>query len=75
MPFQSILLDKIHPLTQRLRNKLLSYDGDEENITKVRDVYTLCSSQINKCLISLFDIFKVEARHQTLLQVKLLIDV
>ncbi|CAH0694574.1 unnamed protein product [Spodoptera exigua] len=64
----SILLDKIHPLTQRLRNKLLLYDGDEEDIAKVRDVYTLCSSQINKCLISLFDIFKIEARHQILLQ-------
>ena len=66
---QSLLLDKIQPLTLRLRRKLLSYDNIEEDISKVRDVYTLCSSQINKCLINLFDVFKVEFHNHTLLQV------
>lgn len=64
----TLILDKIHPLTLRLRHKLSLFEDNEEDIAKVREVYTLCSSQINKCLISLFDVFKVEFRHQTLLQ-------
>ncbi|KAJ8715036.1 hypothetical protein PYW08_005017 [Mythimna loreyi] len=64
----SLLLDKIQPLTLRLRRKLLPNEGNEEKISKVRDIYTLCLSQINKCLINLFDVFKVELRNHTLLQ-------
>ncbi|XP_075980002.1 serendipity locus protein alpha-like [Anticarsia gemmatalis] len=64
----SLLLDKIHPLILGLHNKLLSYEGNTDDIAKVRDVYTLCSSQINKCLINLFDVFKLEAHHRTSLQ-------
>lgn len=64
-----MLLDKIQPLILRLRHKLMSYDGTGENVSSIRDIYTLCSSQINKCLINLFDVFKLEVQYETTLQV------
>lgn len=63
-----LLIDKIYPLILGIRNKLLSHNNLELDTARIRDVFTLCSSQINKCVINLLDVFKLEAQYRTLLQ-------
>lgn len=67
--FQSLILDKIHPMILGLHNKLLSYENNGEESLKLKEVYTLCSSQINKCLLNLFDVLKLETQQKIHLQV------
>ncbi|CAB3253280.1 unnamed protein product [Arctia plantaginis] len=64
----SLILDKIHPLILGLHNKLLSFESNGEEVLRLKEVYTLCSNQINKCLINLFEVLKLEAQERIHLQ-------
>ncbi|XP_049875615.1 serendipity locus protein alpha-like isoform X2 [Pectinophora gossypiella] len=57
-----LLISTIYPLMLSIRSELQNYDGvlQQDEISKLQDVYTLCSSQIKKCLHTLFDVFKTE---------------
>lgn len=43
--------------------------NNDENLIKLTEVFTLCVSQIRKCIIQLLDIFKLELHHSVLFQV------
>lgn len=68
---QDILFSRIYPILLNIRDTLRGYDGSltDEEITKVRDIYVLCSSQVKKCLQTLFDIFKKEYHEEIFMQV------
>ncbi|XP_072944711.1 uncharacterized protein [Epargyreus clarus] len=70
--FVEILLQNVYPLLQRISNKiqLRIKDGtlDESILFKIRDVYSLCSNQIKKCVLNLLDVFKHEHNQQLCLQ-------
>ncbi|CAG9130574.1 unnamed protein product [Plutella xylostella] len=58
----------IWPLILSIRKKLNLSTDQEESIKTLKDVFTLCCSQIKKCVLSLFEIFKMEHSQQVFLQ-------
>lgn len=67
---QDKILNDIHPLVLKIRNQSHSWSEDEEGTSKIRDVYTLCLSQIQKCLLNLFEVFRLEFNNHLLLLVR-----
>ncbi|KAJ2945595.1 hypothetical protein O0L34_g418 [Tuta absoluta] len=56
------LFNNVYPLMLNIRSRLQKYDGSlaADDISKLQDVYALCSSQIKKTLLTLFGVFKTE---------------
>ncbi|XP_063365561.1 serendipity locus protein alpha [Cydia amplana] len=63
-----LLFTKIYPLIIRIRTRLQADTEQEEEAKNILNVFTLCCSQIKKCVLNLFDIFKQENQEGILLQ-------
>ncbi|XP_061718824.1 serendipity locus protein alpha [Cydia pomonella] len=63
-----LLFNKIYPLIIRIRTRLQADIEQDEEGTHILNVFTLCCSQIKKCVLNLFDIFKLENQEGILLQ-------
>ncbi|XP_069361109.1 uncharacterized protein [Maniola hyperantus] len=65
------LTSSVYPLLKRISDKLHYQIKDEipdENFTHIRNVYTLCADQVKKCILTLFDIIKIEYQQEIYLQ-------
>lgn len=69
--FQDIVTVKIWPLMLQIKNNIIlnSSNLSDDVIGKLTEVFTLCCSQIKKCVIQLFETFKSENAHKVILQV------
>ncbi|KOB73398.1 Serendipity locus protein alpha [Operophtera brumata] len=62
------LLNEIRPIINGLRNKIQDLKRGDGDSSKINEVYSLCLSQITKCLLNLFDIFRLEYSRGIVLQ-------
>ncbi|KAJ0174671.1 hypothetical protein K1T71_009779 [Dendrolimus kikuchii] len=63
-----LLLQIIYPQIIQIRNELALLDTDGSEITKLRDIFTLCCNQVKKCFINLLDVLRLEYSQRICLQ-------
>lgn len=64
------MFTNIWPLVITLRKKLQkAQNSDVDGAKALKDVFTLSCSQIKKCVLGLFEVFKIEYHEDLFLQV------